>query len=98
MIHVLLVSLQEAPAPALPNLVVGILVLFAGVVVIRHRERIYKATVRGEKRWFGMWTGELLERLQNPFWVGVAGAGGSLMGIVMISYALWRFFSSSVLF
>lgn len=98
MIQMLLVSLQEPRAPALPNLVVGILVLVAGVLVIRHRERIYKATVRGEKRWLGRGIGELLERLQNPFWVGVAGAGGSLMGVVMISYALWRCFGSMVLF
>lgn len=96
MIPVLLISLQEAPAPALPNLVFGTLFLVVGVSAIVHRERIYMAAVRHEKRLFGRGFGELLERLQSPFWVGVAGAGGSLMGVVMISYALWRFVSSVV--
>lgn len=91
--ELLLASLERPPAPALPNLIYGMVCLVVGVSVIRWRERIYKATVRGEKRWFGKGFGEFLEHIQSPFWVGVAGAGTVLMGIVAICYAIWRFFS-----
>lgn len=90
--ELLLASMERPPAPALPNLVFGIMVMFIGAIVVRRRKQIYEATARGEKRWFGRGVGELLERLQSPFWVGAAGATGVLMGVVMICYAVWKFF------
>lgn len=91
--RLLLATLERPPAPALPNLIFGIMALFIGAVAVWRRKQIYEATVRGEKRWFGRGIGELAERLQSPFWVGAAGAGAVLMGVVMICYAIWRFFS-----
>lgn len=91
--ELLLASLGRPPAPALPNVIYGMVCLVVGVSAIRWRVRIYKATVDGEKRWFGKGFGEFLERLQSPFWVGVAGTGIVLMGIAAICYAIWRFFS-----
>lgn len=87
----LLMSLNEAPAPALPNLIAGMLFVVMGALSIIHRKRIYAATVRGEKRWFGRGIGEFLERLQSPFWIGFAGLLGVLMGAAAIVYALFRF-------
>ena len=93
MMELLLASLERPPAPALPNLIYGTICLIVGISVIAWRERIYKATVHGEKRWFGKGIGEFLAHLQSPFWVGVAGAGTVVMGIVAICYAIWRYFS-----
>lgn len=84
-------SLQEVPAPALPNLIAGLIGLLMGSLILVRRESIYKSTVRREKRWLGQSFSEFLERAQSPFWVGVAGVGGVIMGIVAISYAVWRF-------
>lgn len=95
MMGVLFFSLQEIPAPAAPNLILGVILLIIGVVVVSQRERIYRATVRAEMRSFGRGLSELLERLQSAFWVGVAGGFGVLMGAVMIGYAVWRFLSST---
>ncbi len=89
--QLLLMSVQRPPAPALPNLVFGIMFFVAGLAIIWYRKKIYEATVRGEKRWFGKGFGELLERLQNSFGVGAAGAFGVLMGLVMVSYAVGKF-------
>lgn len=91
--QLLLESFERPPAPALPNLIFGVMALLIGAIAMWRRKQIYEATVRGEKRWFGKGIGEFLERLQSPFWVGAAGASGMLMGVVMISYALRRFFS-----
>lgn len=88
----ILASLERPPAPALPNLIFGVTVLCIGAIAIWRRKKIYESTVRGEKRWFGGNIGELLERLQSPFWVGAAGASGVAMGVVAICYAFWRFF------
>lgn len=85
-------SSGRPPAPALPNLIFGVMVLFIGTTVVWRRKQIYEATLRGEKRWFGRGIGKLFERLQSPFWVGAVGATGVLMGVVMISYAVWKFF------
>lgn len=94
--RVLLVSLQDSPAPALPNLIFGLVALVAGAIVVKLRERIYRATTREEKRFFSRGFGELLGRLQSPFWVGVAGVFGVLMGVVMIGYSVSRFMSMMV--
>lgn len=93
--QLLLMSLQRPLAPALPNLIFGIMFSFAGLTIIRYRKQIYEATARGEKRWFGKGFGELLERLQNSFWVGAAGAFGALMGLVMVSYAVGKFLAQA---
>lgn len=90
--ELLLASVGRPPAPALPNLIFGVMVLLIGATVVRRRKQIYEATLRGEKRWFGRGIGKFLERLQSPFCVGAAGATGVLMGVVMISYAVWKFF------
>lgn len=87
----ILAALERPPAPVLPNLIFGVMVLLIGAIAIWRRKMISESTVRGEKRWFGRHIGELLERLQSPFWVGVAGASGVAMGVVMICYAFWRF-------
>lgn len=45
----LLMSLQEVPAPALPNLIAGLIGLLMGSLILVRRESIYKSTVRREK-------------------------------------------------
>lgn len=93
MIRLIEVAIQRQPAPALPNLIVGILVVVVGILIVKRREKIYRGTVGFEKRAFGKGLGDLLERLQSPFWVGAVGVVGVLMGLVMIGYAVWRFFT-----
>ena len=85
------VPAQRPPAPALPNLIFGVVALAIGLLVMKYRAPLYDGTVRRQKQWFGKGLGEFTERLASPFWIGAVGAGGVLMGVVMIGYAVWRF-------
>ena len=84
-------STRAEPAPALPNLIVGLLVIFVGLIVVRHRKSLYESILRRQRNYFGQGWSDFARRLQTPFWIGVVGACGVAMGVVVISYAVWRF-------
>ncbi|WP_230010246.1 hypothetical protein, partial [Microbacterium sp. Bi128] len=87
------VSAQRAPAPAVPGLITGIIVLVAGVAIMGYRGPVYAAAARAEARWFARGSGDRARRLRSPFPVAVVGAFGALTGVVLIGYALWGFSS-----
>ena len=84
-------STRAEPAPALPNLIVGLVVIVIGVMIVGHRKSLYESILRQQRQFFGQGWSDFARRLQRPFWVGAVGVFGIGMGIVMISYALWRF-------
>ena len=83
-------SQQRPPAPALPNVIFGFVLVVVGVVTVVRRKRIYKGTVRAEKKWFGRGLGEFLERSQSPIWIGAAGVFAVLLGVSAVTYGVWR--------
>ncbi|MFF8185903.1 hypothetical protein ACF044_01415 [Microbacterium sp. NPDC016588] len=82
-------SAQRSPAPAVPGLILGIIVLVAGVAIMGYRGPVYAAAARAEVRWFATGSGDRAPRLRGPFPVALVGAFGALAGVVMIGYALW---------
>ncbi len=78
-------------APALPNLIFGVLALLGGIAMVVFRARLYGLTVRGQNRAFGKRAGAAVARRQSPLWVGVVGVFSALMGAAMVCYAIWRF-------
>ncbi len=83
-------SQPRSPAPALPNVVVGFVLVVVGVATVVRRERIYEGTVRAEKKWFGRGLGEFLERFRSPFWIGAAGVFAVLLGVSAVTYGVSR--------
>jgi hypothetical protein len=71
----------------LPNLIVGGIAVLVGLMVIIFRRRIRDATVRFEKNVVGKQAADELAKLQTPFWVGIAGAGGIAIGLLMLASA-----------
>lgn len=86
-------SAQRSPAPAVPGLIIGIIVLVAGVAILGYRGPVYAAAARAEARWFARGSGDRARRLRSPFPVAVVGSFGALTGVVVIGYALWMFSS-----
>lgn len=82
-------SAQRAPASALPGLIIGIIVLVAGVAIVGYRRPVYAAAARAEARWFARGSGDRAPRLRGPFPIALVGAFGALAGALMIGYALW---------
>ncbi len=76
-----------------PNLIVGLLIVFAGVLIVRHRKRTNESIARGQKRMLGQGWSDVARRLQSSFWGGVVGVFAVAMGVTMISYAVWHFFT-----
>lgn len=87
------ISAQRAPAPAVPGLIIGIIVLVAGAAIMRYRGPVYAATARAEARWFARGSGDRARRLRSPLPVAAVGAFVALTGLVMIGDALWGFSS-----
>lgn len=68
-----------------PNLIVGLLMLFGGVLAVIYRRTITRASVKGQTSVFGKAVGRVLQRRTSPGWTGVAGAviiSGGLISIV----------------
>lgn len=87
-------SAERAPVPTVANLAVGMMVLVAGLLMMRYRGPLYAAAARTQRRRITSGTGEHTERPQGPFRVGVAGAVVALVGITMNGYAWWQLWSS----
>jgi len=68
----------------LPNLIIGPIAIIVGALVFHFRQKIRDHTVNSEKAALGDRAGDRLGQLQTPFWVGVAGIGGVVVGLVMI--------------
>ena len=86
-------SVAVGAAPALPNLIFGLLALSGGIAIVVFRANLYGLTTRGQNRIVGKRVGTAAARRQSPFWIGVAGAWIALMGAAMIGCAVWRFVS-----
>jgi len=69
---------------AVPLIVIGDVALLGGVLIVIFRRRIRDLTVDEEKTLFGQQVGETAGKVQSPFWVGAAGAGGAVLGVIMI--------------
>lgn len=84
-------SAQRSPAPAVPGLIIGVIVLAAGAAIMGYRGPVYAAATRAEARWFARGSGDRARRLRSPLPVAVVGAFGALTGVVLICSALWAF-------
>lgn len=84
-------SAQRSPAPGVPGLIIGILLLGAGVAIMGYRRPVYAVAARAEARLFAKGSVDRARRLRSPLPVAVVGAFAVLTGVVMIGYALWGF-------
>ncbi|MBB2975063.1 hypothetical protein FHX49_000604 [Microbacterium endophyticum] len=71
----------------LPNLIVGCVAVAVGVLIVLFRRSAYRSIVARSKPSF-VRVAERVNRGRGPFWVGFAGAGGVLVGAVML---VWGF-------
>ncbi|GAB3584009.1 hypothetical protein GCM10027406_29660 [Leifsonia lichenia] len=79
----------------LPSLIVGPIAIVIGILVFVFRKPIRDSTVDSEGAALGKRAGERLGRLQTSAWVGVAGLGGVLVGVVMVVGGLATLLSSA---
>lgn len=84
-------SAQRSPVPGVPGLIIGILLLVAGVAIVGYRGPVYAAAARAEARLFAKGSADRARRLRSPLPVAVVGAFAVLTGVVMMVYALWGF-------
>ena len=78
------------PAPVLPNLIIGPIVILAGIAIVRFRTSLYRRTVRDQERMFGKRVNAFVSRFQSAFWVGVMGVWGILLGVMMVGFGVSR--------
>jgi multisubunit Na+/H+ antiporter MnhG subunit len=67
------------------SLVIGAVMVVAGIAIVRFRTQIRDFTVNSEKATFGSRAGDAASRLQTPFWVGFSGWVTVVIGIVAIT-------------
>ncbi len=87
-------SAQRTPAPPLPVLILGMVVLVGGLLIMRYRGPVYEAAMGTPKRSVTRGSGERAGGLQGAVRLGVAGAVVTLIGIIMNGYAAWQLWSS----
>lgn len=87
-------SEPRTPAPPLPVLILGMVVLGGGLLIMRYRGPLYEAAMGAVKQPVTAGSGESAGRFPGAFRLGVAGAVIALVGIVMNGYASWQLFSS----
>lgn len=75
-------------ATIIPNIIIGSVIIVAGLIIYALRVPIYQRTVKFERRRFGDRAADSAEKLQSPGWVGFAGLSGVGLGIVMIVYGI----------
>ena len=75
------------PSTILPNLLFGLVLIVAGILVIKFRDRIFRATVGFERATFGK-AGQALANRQSPVGSVIAGCFGIAMGCFAIGLAV----------
>lgn len=75
-------------APALPNLIVGPLLIAIGIAVVRYRVEIHRNVIQQQRWLVGDTLARRLERLQRPFWIGAVGVSMIAMGVYAIGYGV----------
>ena len=71
-----------------PPVLIGPVAIIIGVVAIKYRKGMASGIAEGQRTMFGK-AGELIARQSKPSGVVVAGAGGILIGVVMILMGLF---------
>lgn len=80
-------------APALPNLIIGPLLIAIGIAVVRYRVQIHRNVIEQQRWLVGDTLARGFARLQSPFWIGAVGVTAMLMGIWAIGYGIVRLVS-----
>ncbi len=76
------------PSTIVPNLVVGLVLIVAGILIAVFRVKVRNWSVRGQSAIIGQKRSEAAAKLQTPFWIGVVGVGAVLMGVVALTGAI----------
>ena len=87
-------SAPRTPAPPLPFLILGMVVLVGGLLIVRYRGPVYEAAMATRRGPVTGGAGERAGGLQGAFRLGVAGAVVALIGIIMNGYAAWQLWSA----
>lgn len=73
-----------APETIAPNLIVGLILITIGILVILNRRGLFRAIARNIET-VARSSGKAVIRASSPFWVGFAGAGAMMIGLVMLT-------------
>lgn len=87
-------SEPRTPAPPLPVLILGMVVLAGGLLILRYRGPLYQAVAGTVKQSATGGPGERAGRLKGAFRLGVVGAVVALIGVTMNGYAAWQLLGS----
>ena len=84
--HVVMLS-EIDPSSIAPNAIVGALQVLAGILVLKYRTKVYRATIGAEKTMFGR-VGRALAEHQSPVGVVIAGVGCIVLGCILLALAV----------
>lgn len=76
------------PSTIVPNLVIGPIVIVAGILITVFRVKVRNWSVRGQSAIIGQKRSEAATKLQTPFWIGVVGVMAALMGVLALTGAI----------
>lgn len=71
----------------LPNLIVGVITVALGILIIRYRRPLNEAVFKTQRSMFGARVAQASAGRQKPFMMGVVGAFGVLLGLLMLTGA-----------
>ncbi|MDT0143674.1 hypothetical protein [Microbacterium sp. PRC9] len=75
------------PGTILPNLIIGVLAVVAGIPIVINRRTLFRSTVRN-LRAMNRGSSGAIARLSSPFWVGAVGIAFIAIGALMIAGAV----------
>ncbi|MBW9119061.1 hypothetical protein JNB63_03050 [Microbacterium trichothecenolyticum] len=75
------------PGTILPNVIFGVLALVAGLAMVRHRDALFRGTIRNGKI-VSRSASKIVAQRSSARWVGVVGTFAVAMGLIMISGAV----------